>query len=290
MSWWQILAFGYLASCWVASIVVLNFNCDAEDSELDADSARAAQKSPLAMRIGEGLAVFLIGPFLPLVAIYCLVAAWRERRAWRAFSRVHREVVCEPMHLVNMPAAAAEHIEWHETLLAELGFDPVGSFLLKPEPLPIYSKCFISADGETVADVSLIGNQAAHSFSSILENGHVLETACLDSASDTERINESGLFTANMVQRDSLTDGTRELYRRHRETLGELEQQFDCRTLHFDCGQVTSVMGYANEVFGEVKFTLGELDAPPLPAVCPTGVARRATVAADSTLEPLVCG
>jgi hypothetical protein len=221
---------------------------------------------------------------------YCGVKIWRECRAWRKFARTHRELTFQHKHVANMPRAAQDHIERHEPALQELGFTPEGTYLLKPHPLPIYGKCFISQEGESVVDVSLVGDDSAYSFTSILENGHVLESACANTITATDQINESGRFTADMVERNSHEDCVPKLYQRHRESLSKLEQRFGCATLHFSADQVKAVLSYANLVFGEVRFAVGELDAPPRPPVCPEGRAKSVSQRQTASLARTTSG
>ena len=114
-------------------------------------------------------------------------------------------------------------MERAQPVLEELGFTVEGTYLLKPEPLPIYAMCLRSANGESIADVSLIGDQCAYSFSSFLENGHVLESAHCESPSDVDKINESGLFTANMNSIDLEREAIDESFRNHLRRLDELQ-------------------------------------------------------------------
>jgi len=289
MSWPYIIAIGYLVVCWAGTVLVMNSWCPEEDeSESGAAYRQALSKYAVGIRVVLVIETIFLGPLLPLFLVYCCVNGWREHRAWRKFARTHREVTFDRRHVANMPRAAQDHIERHEPILQEFGFSPEGSYLLKPEPLPIYTKYFISQEGEAVVDVSLIGDSTSYSFTSILENGHVLQTACAEAIAPMDDFNESGRFTGHMVARNSDQDCVSTLYQRHRETLSELEREFGCETLHFRMDQVQAVMRYVNLVFGEVKFALGKLNAPPPPSVCPDGRAksvsqRQAAIPAQTT-------
>src|SRR4030095_7647253 len=189
--------------------------------------------------------------------------AWKERRAWQKFKRTHREMLLEPMHPANFPDAAQEHIERCSPVLMRLGFAPAGTYLLKPDPFPIYSQCLLSREGETAADVTLINEMPSVSFVSVLENGHVLETTrCTATlpAKHLAAIDRSGRFTVQMFQPQEDDEHLVQVYHRHLTILAELERRFGCGTLHLPLDQVPAIKRYENGVYGEVLFALGKKD------------------------------
>ena len=186
-------------------------------------------------------------------------------------------MILEPIHAANIPKAGQEHVERCSPVLLRLEFVPLGTYLLKPEPYPIYSQCLLSREGETVVDVSLIDDMTSVSFVSVLANGHVLETGCCAAAlsdEDIESINGSGRFTAHMIEPEDDEEFLARAYRSHLETLAALEQRDGCGTLHVPPDQVLAVKRYENAVFGDVLFTQGKKDNRPEPAPCPTGIAK----------------
>jgi hypothetical protein len=226
---------------------------------------------PVATYVSLMLVVVLLGPLLPPVFLRCCIAARREHKKWCELSRKHREMMFLRMHLLSMPQAAQDHIKRHQAVLRELGFESEGTYLLKPDPLPIYSEVFLSPEGESVAEVALIDDATSVSFTSVLENGHVLEWACSQVTMPTDKINASGRYTAHMVEQKSSLVNVPDLYRDHRETLARLEERFGCRALCVGIDQVKAVENYGNQVFGEVLFALGELDDPPRSPPLPNG-------------------
>jgi hypothetical protein len=270
MNPWILAALCYLAACWLGSARLVNkYRCPQCDS--DTAYARFAAAHSMRIRVALTASVIVLGPLLPFILAYCWFKLHQNRRAWRTFRRTHREKLFRFVHPVNMPVAAREHIEHLDPEFERLGFSAEGTYLLKPEPFAIHSKLLLSPEGESISDVSLLSETTAYSFTSVFEDGHVLETACTESVSPTDRINSSGRFSANLIDREPTHDSVAEVYQVHCEKVAELECRLGCCVLHFTSEQVKEVMTYANRVFGEVRFALGELDAPPEPAVCPNG-------------------
>jgi hypothetical protein len=277
MSWWLILLLGYLAVCWTTWIVIAWIGRNQTESDHRGGASSYGQ-FPVRYWISIALTALFLSPLLPLYAAHCLWAAVRESSEWRKFGRTFRETTPEPVHPANVPAAAQEHIERCSPVLVLLGFVPAGTYRLKPEPLQIYAQCLLSRTGETVADISLIGDSTSVSFVSVLENGHVLETSCSgEPLSDEELrpINESGRYTSQMFPGGSGSGELEFTYRSHLETLARLENHFGCGTLHLASDQVPVLKRYENSVFGEVLFDQGKVDNRPQPPQIPLGVAKR---------------
>jgi hypothetical protein len=277
MSWWLAIGLAYLVLCWIGWIVIFHRSCADECECQDQLSVAHARHGNGVYWLSMALTLIVMGPFLPLVIAHAYWNQWLAHRAWRKFGRTHREVVLEPIHPANTPQEAQDHIERCAPVLLRLEFAPLGIYLLKPEPFPIYSQCLLSREGETVVDVSLIDGMASVSFVSVLANGHVIETGCCAAAlsdEDIESINGSGRFTAHMIEPEDDEEFLARAYRSHLETLAELEQRYSCAVLHVPPDQVLAVKRYENAVFGDVMFSQGKKDNRPEPAPCPTGIAK----------------
>jgi hypothetical protein len=289
MSWWIVILLTYLVVCWVAWFLILRVTLLTAEEHEEPDRTEARKQTPLLYRVdllgryplldyvGMALSALIVGPFLPFFLVRCTWSALRADRAWQKFQRTYREAILEPMHPANVPQAAQDHFNQCGPHLERLGFTAAGTYLYKPEPLPIYLQCWLSPKGETVADVALIDDGLSVSFVSVLENGHVLETSCSETPMTEERlaeINQSGRFTAQFV--GTTFDGAQlaTTHREHLALLRALEQKYACGTLHVPLDQIPAVKRYENTVFGEVLFSLGNVDNQPQPPTLPSGVAK----------------
>src|SRR5262245_22421083 len=149
MGWWLIILLGYLVVCWTIWIVILRIGLKA--TEGDANDGRCGdlrRQQPGLYWLNLLLTTLIVGPLLPLFAAKCTLSAVRESRAWRKFKRTHRAALVEPIHPANVPQAGQEHFERCAPHLMRLGFVPAGTYLHKPEPMPVYLQCLLSRAGE----------------------------------------------------------------------------------------------------------------------------------------------
>ncbi len=258
MMWlWYALG-AYLIICWIitAWIVVFGkFECEDENGKFE-----VVKQAPLSLKAILALVCIVLAPFLPLFFIHCFLKCRKEIRQWKQFLRVHRPHLFEPKHSANMPLELQEFIELQAPEMEKLGMVNLGDFLLKPEPLVLQGRCFMTTHGESFGTILLIDDQLAISITSILENGRFIETCSTEFSEElTERFNSTDRFAAKSVPNGTLS----EIYKRHRQIVAEYERNDDCGTLVFGHDQIQQVMHYENTVFGEVKFEWGELDAPP---------------------------
>jgi hypothetical protein len=263
----------YCSITWIiGALVVRTFPDDCEQA---ATLSRWQPYAPWRALLGWVAAVLLVSPFLPLVIGYCLLQCYREARAWRKFSRTHRDHVFERMHPVNLPKSARDYITEQMRALESLGFADLGTYLLKPEPLVIHGRCFQSCEGTVVAVLMHMSEENNFSLTTVFENGHVLETSSIESSSELERVNQSGRFHAVFAGDIPFE----EALDRHLETVAELEQRHETVRLAFTPTQFQEVMHYENRLFGEWLYETGRLDAPPPPTIRPNGTAETADYA-----------
>lgn len=290
MSWWLAILLGYLVVGWSLTLVILWWNL--VDEQADCGSwTLLRRQAPTRFWIGVGVMTLLVGPLSPLLLLHCLWAVVRSSLAWRKLARTHREAIMEPIHPANVPQAGQKHFERCTPHLQSLGFVAAGTYLFKPQPLPVYIDCLLSTAGETVADLALIGDDVSVSFVSVLEEGHVLETTCSADPlpeEEIEAINRSGRFTAQMLKGDLNAEALARTYRQHLERLIELERRLNCGTLHLALDQVPALKRYENARFGEVLFARGKLDNQPQPQPPPAGAAKRISSAARGTMSGAV--
>ena len=282
MHWLWYLALGYLAFCAIGWFVVFRF-CRDEDEEADRGWSEMWASNPIKMGIGLLVAVVFIGPLFPFILAHCAWSCWRASREWEKFGRTFRPVEFEALHQANLPPEAQQHFEQCAPILERLGFVPAVTCRLKPEPRPVLAHCLLSQDGATEASVAWIWGSPGLSFNSVLEDGRVLETACVEESlpqAEIDLINASAGYSTQMfaVGEGGIfadEDLLRSAYQSHLQRLAELEQRLGCGTLHLTADQIPDLKRYANAVFGQWQFDHGKVDNRPQPQPCPRGIARR---------------
>ena len=284
MHWFWYLVLGY----WVlgAAGSIASFRLYVNDEE-DPNFWRAMQADPVYVWIALLFAAVIVGPLFPLILVHCAWKGWRESRSasreWQKFRRTFRPIEFEALHPANLPADVQQHFEKCSPILAGLGFVPVVTCRLKPEPRPLLALLLLGREGAVQAEASWIFGTPAAAFVSVLEDGHVLETACVATSlpqTEIDAINRSGTFSTQMFaagEGGNIADEAflAAAYRGHLQLLAELENRLGCGTLHLAADQIPDLKRYENAVFGELKFVRGKVDNRPQPQPCPKGIARR---------------
>jgi hypothetical protein len=263
----------YCGMSWIAGF----FLVPTIASECGLDARLRLKNAPAwRVRVACIAAVLLVSPLLPPVIGYCVFQGYREARFWKKFSRRHRELIFERIHPVNLPKTAHSYLANQMPELECLGFVDLGTYLLKPEPLVIYGRTFQSCEGTVVAVLMHMMEENSYTFTTVFENGHVLETSSIVPSPELEHVNQSHRYHAVFAGDLSLADGLE----RHVDAVAGIERDYTTLRLAFTPRQVQDVMHYENRSFGQWLYESGQLDAPPEPAVCPIG-----TVVAAHQLE-----
>lgn len=270
MQWLLYLAVGYLLFSAIGAFVTFKM---CPDPARSAWLAHYLQAYPIRMRLGLVLAV----PTFPVILAHSVWTCWQARREWHTFSRTYRPVEFEAIHPANLPCAAQDHFEACTTALERLGFTPAVTCRLKPEPRPVFAQCLLALNGAVQADIAWFYGSPAVCFVSVLEDGHVLETGCVEQSlppEEIDAINRSGYMSTQMFAAGEGGDFADEdfllaAYRGHVDRLCELEDRRGCGTLHLSPEQIPDLKRYENAVFGQWQFDQGKVDNRPEPQPCP---------------------
>jgi hypothetical protein len=196
MHWLWYLVGGYLLCC-AAGWTAVFWHCPDQAADFNEWFRRALKARPVRALLGSLLAALVMGPLFPLLYAYGAWKCWRENREDERFRRTYRPVEFLPLNRADLPEEARDHLDQCTPLIERLGFGSVVTWQLKPPPKPVLARCLLSSDRATVADIAWIFGSPALSFLSVLDGGHVLDTACMECLppDDIAQINDSGRFT-----------------------------------------------------------------------------------------------
>jgi hypothetical protein len=267
MGWFLVILVTYCIISWIVAGIILK---KATDWCVDRpDTLRKLRMWGMLQgsdRIDMILGFLFTAPAIPLILIKCYFQVRLQRKAWKKFRRTHRRMLFEPVLDHDLPDAARRHFELYHPLFVSMNFQCAGTYLLKPEPFTIYATVLLGQSGETIAQIEYLDGELAYSFTSVLADGQVLETACAESVVPMDHINASQQYFAVMTERGGQHDKPGALLQLHNNKLIELEDTCGSSRRAFTLDQVRDVIRYANDLFGCVKYELGELDGPrPIP-------------------------
>jgi hypothetical protein len=266
MVWLLIALLIYCVVCWVAAWLVV----PAPHPNAPENVRRYLRRLRLALVLMAPLLMPLVvfrclGGLGPLVYARSQVAELRrERRTLCEVNRTVREYEFLPVDGSSLGEPMRGHLEALTPPLLELGFQPIGDFRMKPEPVVVHDRILLSADGRTLATICCVLEAGAVSLMSVLDDGTCVHTSGSGNP-HPER-------TFEPEDRLALTyrPGTHpsNLYREHQETVGAAAETAGARVLQIRPDQFRAVMVYDQRLFNRWRYRRGGLDRePPAPDV-----------------------
>jgi hypothetical protein len=263
MHWFFLAFFGYCALCYAVALSWVRVR-HPDDAEAQANLSRWLPRLYLS--------VMLVAPVVVPFVFYCrLRASWvrlrayfllREVRTLRRINRTVREYQFIPVDVAEVDEVVRERFERLTPPLEELGFERIGDFRMKPEPVVVHDRIFLSADGETLAVICSLLRAGVVSYLSVLEDGTCVHT-CQVHNPHPERTFEPAdqLGLQYRPGRHPIN-----LYREHQEALRAAAERQGSRPLQLRRDQYRAIMVYDQRIFNRWRHRHGNLDVdPPAP-------------------------
>jgi uncharacterized protein (TIGR02996 family) len=154
------------------------------------------------------------------------------------------------------------HFERLTPPLLELGFQPIGDFLMKPEPVVVHDRILLSADGQTLATVCCVLDAGVVSFMSVLDDGTGVHTSGSPNPHPERTFEPADQLLLTYWPDSDPTD----IHRQHQETLRTSGARRGGRVMQFHRDQFRAIMVYDQCLFNRWRHRHGGLDhEPPAP-------------------------
>jgi hypothetical protein len=203
---------------------------------------------------------------VPLIFPYVVWATWRacrqERRRRQEIQiacRQFREYEFVPVDSQAVAAHVRRWFEKHTPALAQLGYELLGDYRLKPAPLDVCTRLFLSPDGDTLASVCTVLKSGGVELLSVLADGTCVDTASVDNPHPERTLEPADRLCVTYLPGASVQD----LHRRHATTVRELSARHGTSVLRFWSDQFREVAVYFQRLFCRWQFRHGHLDAEP---------------------------
>ena len=277
MAWLWIALLVYCVVCWVAAWLLV-------------PAPRAGVPEDVRRHLGRvRLALVLMAPLLvPVLAFRCagclgslfrargqLAELRRERRTLQKVNRTVREYEFLPVDGSSLGEPVRGHLDALTPPLLELGFRPLGDFRMKPEPVVVYDRILLSADGRTLATVCCVLGAGAVSFISVLDDG-----TCVHTNTTRDPHPERTFEPEDRLSVTYLPDAHPiDLHREHQEAVRAAAARAGAGVMEFRPDQFRAVMVYDQRLFNRWRHRHGGLDRePPAPDFSTLLTAEEATV------------
>jgi hypothetical protein len=198
-----------------------------------------------------------------LVGMYRFHAARSRRRAeLRQVLSTVREYEFIPVQAEALAENTRQQFDRHTPAMLELGFVPQGDFRMKPQPVEVHNRFFLSPGGDIVGSISALLDKGGVSFISVLADGVCINTTSSKNPRPDRTVEETDQLLLTYAGHDDAA----ELYCLHQAILNAVVQGRDVEALHFSTDQLRDVMVYDQRLFNRWRFRHGDFaTAPPAP-------------------------
>lgn len=195
-----------------------------------------------------------------LVAMYRVHKARCRRRAeLRQVLNTVREYEFIPVNFESLAESMRRQFERHTPSMLELGFVPQGDFRMKPQPVEVHNRLFLSPDGDVLGSISALLDKGGISFISVLADGVCINTTSSKNPRPDRTLEE----TDQLLLTYAGNDNPIELYHLHRAILDAVVQGRDTEALQFSADQLRPLMVYDQRLFNRWRYRHGDFATEP---------------------------
>lgn len=264
MAIWYCI-FIYCAVCWLVGYRVVRIGAGCPDAE---EQECAKVLGPVHTMIARWLTVASCPIWFPLVLAFCLPRALLLRRQLRVLSETaeqFRPPMFEPVDVSTLEEWIGEGFEQGTAEFIPAGFEQLGDYFNKPDPIQVYNRYFIGRGGTIFGSLTAVLESCGAGLYSILEDGTYVETAAIDSFTDETVEPEDLLHCVYPGERPIA-----ELIEIHQQALCEECEKRQSRVLALTKEQLAEVTVYGAIRFhqwrGRLGDITGDIPAPVIPA------------------------
>jgi len=252
---WFMVLLTYCVLCWLVSCLFIRI-CRSSSLEVAAQVGVSAAYLEWSFVLSAPLTM----PFILWIAGTEFVHSIRRRMIRRWAKRTVREQQFLNVNVFKVDAAVRSLWQQHTPALFQLGFELLGDYQMKPEPVLVHDRIFLSDDRQTFADICHLLDFGAVSFLSILSDGTVVETC--GCANPHPQWAMTPLDQLSII---CLPDASiEELHRHHLLALGERSAAGDASILRFTPQQLRPVFVYDQCIYYRWRYRNGDLPKRPV--------------------------
>jgi hypothetical protein len=205
-----------------------------------------------------GLVAVLAVPYLVGV---CRVHAARSRRRaeLKQVLTTVREYEFVPVQVETLADATRRQFERYTPGMLELGFVPLGDFRMKPQPVEVHNRFFLSPDGKILSSISALLEKGGVSFISVLADGTCVHTSSSKNPRPDRTIEAEDQILLTYADNPNAF----ELHRLHEAIFNEVAKGRDSAALSFSADQLRDLMVYDQRLFNRWRYRHGDFATEP---------------------------
>jgi hypothetical protein len=276
--WWTI-AIGYCLVCWLIGLLLIRVVRRGNDDEAeDGNGGRIVVALLAAVLI---LLAPVVMPYLVWLVAQCAIQSSPRLRQLRRVARTYRNYEFLAVDISSLEESVRDRFDANTPPLIQLGFKHLGDFRMKPEPVVVHDRFFMSADGEMVADICAVLSGGGTSLISVLEDGTVVHTTSVNNPHPERTLEPADRLWISYLPDASVSY----IHCHHVNTLRDLCMGTGSKAMRFRDDQLRAVLIYDQRIFCRWRYRYGGLDEqPPAPEIeslraAPSGVPEDADYA-----------
>jgi hypothetical protein len=225
-----------------------------------ADAPEARIMQPWILLISGLIGIFAVSRLAGMCGV--VVARSRRRAELRQVLNTVREYEFVPVNVESLAETTRRQFERHTPAMLELGFVLQGDFRMKPQPVEVHNRFFLSPNGDILGSISALLDKGGVSFISVLADGVCINTTSSKNPRPDRPLEE----TDQLLLTYGGNDNAIELYCLHRAILNAVVQGRDAEALRFSGDQLRDLMVYDQRLFNRWRFRHGDFKTePPAP-------------------------
>ncbi|HEY2411334.1 MAG TPA: hypothetical protein VGI40_03780 [Pirellulaceae bacterium] len=204
----------------------------------------------------------LVGVFaVPYLVGACRIYAARQRRRaeLRQVLKTVREYEFIPVQVESLAETTRRQFERHTPAMQQLGFLPQGDFRMKPQPVEVHNRFFLSPDGDVLGSISALLDKGGVTFISVLADGVCINTTSAKNPRPDRTLEE----TDQLLLTYAGNDNALELYNLHQANLDAVVQGRGAEALCFSADQLRDLMVYDQRLFNRWRYRHGDFATEP---------------------------
>jgi hypothetical protein len=258
---WWIIAIGYCLVCWLIGILLIRV-VQKNNNDNEVEQGLAGQILLAVLAVALILLAPIVMPYLLWFLVRCTLKSSARLRQLRRVQRTYRNYEFVPVDVCSLEESVRGRFETHTPALLQLGFKHLGDFRMKPEPVVVHDRFFLSADGEAVADICAVLSGGGESFISVLDNGTVVHTTTANNPHPERTLEPADQLWISYLPEASLSY----LHFHHLNAVRDLCTGTRSKATRFRDDQFRAVLIYDQRIFCRWRSRYGGFDeAPPAP-------------------------
>jgi hypothetical protein len=251
---WLTILLTYCALCWVLG-VAMTVGFAPQFAERAADRG----VHTLVFQLGAVLIAPLAMPLIVWSTVQMLWLRNRHLGQLRQCLNTVREYEFTKVNSLHLAEPIRRRFDRFTPDFFQLGFNLIGDYRMKPEPVEVHDRIFLSNDGETLGTICAVLKGGGESMITVLSDGTCVHTTSSKNPKPERTVQPQDQLCITYLPGVSIEDQ----FQQHQATVREQCSLHGTNVVPLHAEQFREVLVYDQRIFNCWRHRLGDLDKPP---------------------------